>query len=79
MIRVPLSEFLEIYLGAVLVWTFAVWVFGNWRRRRRDIASRRVVIRCEICGSEFRDPSENPLTRCPACGRLNERTAYSSL
>ena len=79
MIRVPISEFLEIYLGGVLLWTFAVWLMSNWMRRRREVAARQLVIECSICGYQFRDPSENPLTRCPACGRLNERTAYSGL
>ncbi len=79
MIRVPLNEFLEIYLGAVLVWTFSVWLLGNWLRRRREIAARRVLIHCAICGYQFRDPSRNALTRCPACGRLNERAAQSTL
>lgn len=79
MIRVPIAEFLEIYLGAVLLWTFAVWLIGNRLKRRRDMAARRLVIECAICGHEFRDPSQNALTRCPQCGRLNERTAYTSL
>ena len=79
MIRVPISEFLEIYLGAVLLWTFLIWLMGNWQRRRRDIVARRLVVECSICRHQFRDPSQNPLTRCPVCGRLNERSLYSGL
>ena len=77
MIRVPISEFLEIYLGAVLLWTFVVWLGANWIKRRREIRSRRLVIECAICGYAFRDPAQNTLTRCPSCGRLNERPTYS--
>ena len=79
MIRVPISEFLEIYLGAVLLWTFVDWLAANWLKRRREIRARRLVIECSICGHAFRDPAQNPLTRCPSCGRLNERPAYSGL
>lgn len=79
MIRVPISEFLEIYLGAVLLWTFVVWLSANWIKRRREVRAQRLVIECSICGHAFRDASQNPLTRCPSCGRLNERALYSGL
>ena len=74
MIRVPISEFLEIYLGAVLLWICAVWYLVNWLKGRREHRARMRVLACEICGHEFRDSTASPLSPCPACGRLNERS-----
>ena len=79
MIRVPLSDFFEIYLGAVLLGTFLLWVVGNWWRRRKEQVARRRVVECSICSYTFQDPTRNPLPRCPNCGRLNERQTTNEL
>ena len=73
MIRLHLSTFFELYLGAILLSTFALWLISNWWRRRKEQVACRKVVACSICGYTFQDPTHNPLPRCPRCGRLNER------
>lgn len=81
MIRVPLSHFFEIYLGALLIAVWIIWIGANWRRRRQEIRAQRRIVECNICHHTFlhSNPSRHSLPRCPNCGRLNERQPFSSL
>lgn len=79
MIRIPLSDFLEIYLSAFLITIWLAWITANWMRRRRDVRSYRRVVECSICHFTYAATSGEHLPRCPNCGRLNERRPYTSL
>ena len=79
MIRVPISEFLEIYLGAVVLWTFAVWLGAGWFKRRREARAHQDIVTCQTCGQIFRGLQESNILPCPNCGQANERTKESLL
>lgn len=79
MIRVSLTVLIFIYLAAFLTAVFALWIWVEWSRQRRERYAVRNRIRCALCAFEFEDPSEEPLPRCPRCGSLNERERFRML
>jgi rubredoxin len=79
MIRVSLTMMIFVYLGSFLALIFGNWIVWNIGRLRRERQALRHRLRCVLCSFEFRDPSGDPLPRCPRCGSLNERTAFRSL
>lgn len=51
-----------------------IWVVQVWRLRRRERKALKFRISCVICGTIFDNyEEEEPLVKCPTCGRLNER------
>lgn len=79
MIRVSLSYLVLIYLVLMLGPVFLAWIVNGWRRQRRENAIFRHVLRCDLCGFEYRDETTQLLARCPRCAALNERYRISRL
>ena len=79
MIRVSLTLLIFIYLAAFLSAIFALWIWHEWRRTRRERQAVRHRVRCSICAFEFEDESGEALARCPRCGSLNEREPFDLL
>ena len=55
MIRVSLAYLVLIYLVLMLGPVFLAWIVNGWRRQRRENVIFRDVLRCSLCGFEFRD------------------------
>lgn len=73
MIRLTLLQALTLYVIVFLAGIAAVWIFyvlQRWRHDRRRLRGR---VTCRFCATVFEDPSPDVLTRCPACGSLNEK------
>lgn len=79
MIRVSLTLLIFIYLAAFLTIIFALWIWHECLRTRRERHAVRHRVRCAICSFEFEDASGEPLPRCPRCGSLNEREPFQLL
>ena len=79
MIRVSLTTLVFIYLAVFLNTIFAIWIWWNWQRKRREQHARRFRVRCTICAFEFEVATGELLPRCPRCGSLNERYKLSAL
>ena len=79
MIVLPLGQLFILYLTLVLGLLLAVWVAGDWRRKRRERLNRRNHLICNICGVPFEDRSREPVPPCPQCGALNERIALKDI
>lgn len=79
MIRVSLTLLIFIYLAVFLTVVFALWIWAEWSRQRRERKALRHRIRCALCSFEFEDPTGAPLPRCPRCGSLNEREPFQML
>lgn len=73
MIPVELGTLVFVCLGAMLAAIFGAWLFSEWRRQRRERLAYYGVLRCTLCGCEFRDEGEEPLVTCPRCATRNER------
>jgi len=76
MIRTSLVIIVFIYLLASLGTILLAWLLAEWRRQREERAASRNLIRCNICSFAYRDNSASPLSTCPECGSLNERTSF---
>ena len=79
MIRVSLTLLIFIYLALFVTLVFALWVWFEWNRQRRERHAVRHRIRCALCAFEFENASEEALPRCPRCGSLNERERFRML
>jgi len=79
MIRVSLTVLIFIYLAVFLTVVFALWIWFEWNRQRRERRAVRNRLRCSLCAFEFEDSSDEPLPRCPRCGSLNERDRFRIL
>ena len=73
MFRVSLTDLIVVYLVLILLLLFAVWIFGDYRRKRREKRERKFHLVCDICGVSYEDRSKDPIPACPNCGRRNER------
>lgn len=73
MIRITLFQALSIYVILFLAAIAAVWLFYVLRRHSQDRRRLRGRVVCRFCAAAFEDESADLLTRCPACGRLNEK------
>ena len=73
MFRISLTNLIVVYLILILCLLFAVWIFGDYRRKRREKLERRFRLVCDICGVSYEDRSRDPIPQCPKCGRRNER------
>lgn len=73
MLRFSLSDLILVYLVLILGGIFVLWAIGEMLRSFRARRERRHQIVCRVCGFHFEDRSDEPLPRCPECGRLNER------
>ena len=79
MFRVSLSVLFVCYLILILSLLFAVWIAGDWRRKRNERLVRKYRLACNICGAHYEDKTSDPIPACPACGALNERVSLSDL
>ena len=79
MIDLPLGDLFILYLTLVLGLLFAVWIYGDWRRKRRERVNRRNHLVCNICGVPYEDKSRAPIPPCPECGAPNERIALKDI
>ena len=79
MIRFSLHELVLAYTGSFVLAIFLAWWLHSLVRSSREKRALKNVIRCGFCAHEFRDTSETPLPRCPACGGLTERRLLSRL
>ena len=79
MIRVALSQLFIYYLIFILAGLLAVWLFGDWRRKRREKQARRYHLACNICGVTYEDRSHDDIPPCPKCGARNERVTLRDL
>ena len=79
MIRVPLTFIVFLYLFTFLGVIFTLWLRDERRRQRVAREALQFRLCCAICGLEFEDRSAAPLSNCPRCGRLNERSEIDPL
>lgn len=79
MIRFALHELLLAYVGVFLGMIFLAWWGHSLVRSFRERRALKDVLRCGFCAHEFRDESDVPLPRCPACRALVERKQLSRL
>jgi len=73
MIRTGLHLLPLLYAGLALGAVLALWLAGEWTRRRRRRRERRGLYHCRLCAEWIRHESKASLVRCAACGALNER------
>ncbi len=73
MIRINLPMIIVVYLVVLLAVLFALWLGGDWKRKRRERRDRKFRLVCNICGVTYEDRTRNPIPACPKCGSLNER------
>lgn len=79
MIRVSLTLLIFIYLAAFSSAIFALWIWHEWQRTRRERQAVRHRVRCTLCAFEFEASEDESLVRCPRCGSLNEREPFDLL
>lgn len=79
MIRVSLSYLVLICLVLMICPVLIAWLVNEWRRQQRERTAFRHVLRCAMCGFEFKDQTNELLVRCPRCASLNERFRISRL
>ena len=58
MIRVGLSSLAVVLVVLMLGPVIALWIHGEWQRRRREQQAARQVARCGMCGFHFRREEE---------------------
>ena len=61
MFRVSLTDLIVVYLVLILLLLFAVWIFGDYRRKRREKRERKFHLVCDICGVSYEDRSRDPI------------------
>lgn len=79
MFRLELHELLFVYTGLCLAVMLLAAVLHNVRRNRRETLAFRDLVRCQLCGFEFRDDTGADLPKCPCCGSLVNREPVSRL
>jgi len=73
MIPTSLGLLVLIYTAGLLLAIFTLWLArGIWRRGARN-RLRKGTIRCALCGTLYRDVTNQPLPPCPRCKHPNER------
>lgn len=73
MFQVSLTDLIVVYLILILVLLLALWVYGDYKRKRSEKRERKFRLICDICGVPYEDRSKDPIPECPKCGRRNER------
>ncbi len=73
MFHVSLTDLIVVYLILILFLLFALWIFGDYRRKRGEKRERKFHLVCDICGVPYEDRTKDPIPECPKCGRRNER------
>ncbi len=79
MFQLTLPQLLVVYVFLILGGLFVLWLGGEvqrWVRLHRIQRSRMV---CGVCGCHYEDHTEDPLPRCPECGRANERQSVRTV
>ena len=79
MFHVSLSVLFVCYLILILSLLLALWVAGDWRRKRQEKTARKYHLVCNICGIPYEDKTTDPIPPCPKCGALNERERLRDL
>lgn len=79
MFKTTLPQLIVYNLCTLLGLLGLIWVVQVWRLRRRERRALKFKISCVICGTVFDDLTEEPLVKCPTCGRLNERDRLPDL
>ncbi len=65
---------LALYVILPLACLMGLWLFEEWRvRRRHFVPTTHVRIVCEICLHQFMADKDEPLPKCPQCGSRNRR------
>lgn len=71
MIRVGLSSLAVWLVVLMLSPVIALWLYGEWQRRRRDHQAARQIARCGMCGFHFRRTTQEQVAAsCPRCSAL---------
>ena len=73
MIPLGLGQSVVVYTSAFATLVFLAWAVHEYRRRRREIRSRRKLLQCILCGTLYENPASDILPVCPQCGQPNER------
>lgn len=79
MFRLELHELLFVYTGVSLAVVLLSSVLHNVRRNRRESLALRNLVKCRLCGFEFRDRTDADLPKCPCCDALVNRDRLSQL
>ena len=79
MFRVEPHELLFVYAALGVALVFLTALIHTIRRARRERAALRSVMRCGMCGFQFRNDRKLVTPRCPNCNRLVEQKRHSSL
>lgn len=74
MISIGLGQLIMLVMLIGVSFVCALWFYTFWREQHREAKRRRIAIQCRICGCNYAIPRKDArITRCPACGSLNER------
>ena len=68
MFHVSLTDLIVVYLILILVLLFAVWLVGDYRRKREEKRERKFHLVCDICGVSYEDRSKDPIPLAPSAG-----------
>lgn len=79
MFRLEPHQLLFVYAGLGIALVFIAALIHTIRRARRERAALRDVMRCGMCGFQFRNERQLVTPRCPNCGSLVEKKRQSSL
>lgn len=76
MIRLELPWLVFLGLFLFLTGVLAVWLAGEFGRRRRAARQLARRVQCQVCRMEYdRPPGAADLLVCPRCGSRNEPLA----
>lgn len=74
MIHVTLTTLVLLGMAVGVALLGGFWMAAVWRERREENRARRDLVCCRICGHVYQTGEKRPVTACPQCGSLNERT-----
>lgn len=74
--RFTFPEFSAYITIVFLATVFGLWLWSEMARRRKSRRERKFLFRCDLCGLVFPDLEMEKLSKCPHCGRMNERQPF---
>lgn len=78
MINVSLGSLILLVLALGVTLVFLWWMLGVRGVRRAETKRYKGVIMCRICSVHY-ESAEDEITRCPACGTMNESKSVEEI
>ena len=79
MIQFSISNLILLYIAIGIGILLGLWLYSEWKRKRRDRRNRRFRVLCRICATEFEDQTDDPIPQCPHCRQRNERVPIQEI